>query len=129
VTAPEVRPHTPAQLVRLVAGREISTRIRDKGFLIGSAVLIVLILGMLVFQVAVNSGTDTTRIGVVGGSAAVTDALEAQGQALDTDVRVVGYDEESAARTAVEDGDVDAALLSPSGVQPELLVEQGGGSA
>jgi ABC-2 type transport system permease protein len=129
VTAPEVRPHTPAQLVRLVAGREISTRIRDKGFLIGSAVLIVLILGMLVFQVAVNSGTDTTRIGVVGGSAAVTDALEAQGQAMDTDVRVVGYDEESAARTAVEDGDVDAALLSPSGVQPELLVEQGGGSA
>jgi ABC-2 type transport system permease protein len=129
VTAPEVRPHTPAQLVRLVAGREISTRIRDKGFLIGSAVLIVLILGMLVFQVAVNSGTDTTRIGVVGGGATVTDALEAQGQALDTDVRVVGYDEESAARTAVEDGDVDAALLSPSGVQPELLVEQGGGSA
>jgi len=128
VTAPEVRPHTPAQLVRLVAGREISTRIRDKGFLVGSAVLIVLILGMLVFQVAVNSGSDTTRIGVVGGSATVTDALEAQGQALDTDVRVVGYDEESAARTAVEDGDVDAALLSPSGVQPELLVEQGGGS-
>jgi len=129
VSAPEVRPHTPARLVRLVAGREISTRIRDKGFLIGSAVLIVLILGMLVFQVAVNSGTDTTRIGVVGGSATVTDALEAQGQALDTDVRVVGYDEESAARTAVEDGDVDAALLSPSGAQPELLVEQGGGSA
>ena len=59
MTAPGVRPHTPAQLVRLVAGREISTRIRDKGFLVGSAVLIVLILGMLVFQVAINSGTES----------------------------------------------------------------------
>jgi ABC-2 type transport system permease protein len=130
MTAPahsDVTPHTPAQLVRLVAGREISTRIRDKGFLVGSAVLIVLILGMLGFQVAINSGTDTTRIAVVGGSAAVTEALQAQGDALATDVEVVPYDDEAAARTAVEDGDVDAALLSPAGRQPELLVENDGG--
>jgi ABC-2 type transport system permease protein len=123
----DVTPHTPAQLVRLVAGREISTRIRDKGFLVGSAVLIVLILGMLVFQVAINSGSDTTRIGVVGGSAAVTEALRTQGDALGTEVDVVDYDDEATARTAVEDGDVDAALLSPAGAQPELLVESGGG--
>ncbi len=125
----EIRPHTPAQLVRLVAGREISTRIRDKGFLIGSGVLIVLILGMLVFQVAVNSGGDSTELGVVGGSAAVTDALQAQGRALDTDVSVVDYDDEAAARRGVEDGDVDAALVSPSAAQPELLVEKSGGTA
>ncbi|WP_138733455.1 ABC transporter permease [Modestobacter excelsi] len=129
MTSTEIRPHTPAQLVRLVAGREISTRIRDKGFLIGSGVLIVLILGMLVFQVAVNSGGNATELGVVGGSAAVTDALQAQGKALDTDVSVVDYDDEAAARRAVEDGDVDAALLSPSAAQPELLVEKSGGTA
>jgi ABC-2 type transport system permease protein len=123
----DITPHSPAQLVRLVAGREISTRIRDKGFLVGSAVLIVLILGMLVFQVVINSGTDTTRIAVVGGNAAVTDALQTQGDAMGTTVGVVAYDDERAARTAVEDGDVDAALLSPSGAQPELLVESGGG--
>jgi ABC-2 type transport system permease protein len=125
----DVHPHTPAQLVRLVAGREISTRIRDKGFLIGSAVLIVLILGMLVFQVVINSGTDTTRIGVVGGSAPVTSALRSQGDALGTEVEVDSYDDETAARAAVEDGDVDAALLSPAGGRPELLVEQSGGQA
>jgi ABC-2 type transport system permease protein len=129
VSTSEIRPHTPAQLVRLVAGREISTRIRDKGFLIGSGVLIVLILGMLVFQVAINSGGDSTKLGVVGGSAGVTDALQAQGRALDTDVSDVDYDDEAAARRAVEDGDVDAALLSPSAAQPELLVEKSGGTA
>jgi len=126
---PGATPRTPAQLIRLVAGREISTRIRDKGFLIGSAVLIVLILGMLVFQVAVNSGTDTTRLAVVGGSPALGEALAAQGDAFGTEVTVTGYDDEGAARSAVEDGDVDAALLSPAGVQPELLVESGGGQA
>jgi ABC-2 type transport system permease protein len=125
----DVHPHTPAQLVRLVAGREISTRIRDKGFLIGSAVLIVLILGMLVFQVVINTGTDTTKIGVVGGSAPVTSALRAQGDAFDTEVQVDAYADELAARTAVEDGDVDAVLLSPDGARPELLVENDGGQA
>jgi ABC-2 type transport system permease protein len=66
---------------------------------------------------------------VVGGSAAVTDALQAQGRALDTDVSVVDYDDEAAARRGVEDGDVDAALVSPSAAQPELLVEKSGGTA
>jgi ABC-2 type transport system permease protein len=124
----DIRPHTPAQLVRLVAGREISTRIRDKGFLIGSAVLILLILGMLVFQVVINSGADTTKIGVVGGSAGVTDALRAQGDALGTEVEVVEYADEATARSAVKDGDVDGVLLGPSGERPELLVDSGGSS-
>jgi ABC-2 type transport system permease protein len=130
MTAPahaDVTPHTPAQLVRLVAGREISTRIRDKGFLIGSAVLIVLILGMLVFQIVVNSGSDTTKIAVVGGNAAVTDALRTQGDALGTPVQVEAYDDQAAASKAVRDGDVDGALLSPAGAQPELLVKTDGG--
>jgi ABC-2 type transport system permease protein len=121
-SAPATRPNSSAALVRLVAGREVSTRIRDKGFLIGSAVLILLILGMLVFQVVINSGNNDTRIGVVGGDAAVEQALQAQGGAFGTDVEVVALDDEAAARTAVEEGDVDAALLSPAGVQPQMLV-------
>ncbi|GAB3356867.1 ABC transporter permease [Modestobacter lapidis] len=122
---PATRPNSAAAQVRLVAGREISTRIRDKGFLIGSAVLILLILGMLVFQVVLSSGSDDTRIGVVDGNAAVDQALQAQGEAFGTDVEVVALDDEAAARTAVEAEDVDAALLAPSGAQPELLVMSG----
>ncbi|QXG78024.1 ABC transporter permease [Modestobacter sp. L9-4] len=114
-------------MVRLVAAREVATRIRDKNFLVGSAVLLLLVLGMLVFQVAINSGTDSTSIGVVGGSSQLSTALEGQGDALGTEVEVVDYDDEAAARAAVEQGDVDGALLSPSGAQPELLVESDGG--
>ncbi len=124
-TAGRTSPNSAAAQVRLVAGREISTRIRDKGFLIGSAVLILLILGMLVFQVVINSGSDDTRIGVVGGDQAVEQALQQQGEAFGTDVEVVPLDDEAAARAAVEAEDVDAALLSPAGLQPELLVMSG----
>ena len=130
MTAPahtDVKPNSPARMVRLVAGREVASRIRDKNFLIGSAVLLLIIVGMLAFQVAINSGTDTTRIGVVGGSAEVTAALQTQGEALGTEVEVVDHTDEAAARTAVDEGDVEAALLSPAGAQPELLVESAGG--
>lgn len=124
-SASATRPNSAAAQVRLVAGREISTRIRDKSFLIGSAVLILLILGMLVFQVVVNSGDSAPRIGVVGGDAAVRQALQAQGEGFGTDVEVVAFADEAAARTAVEAEEVDAALLSPAGRQPELLVLSG----
>ena len=123
--AAPTRPNSSAAQVRLVAEREIATRIRDKGFLIGSAVMILLILGMLVFQVVVNSGESMTRVGVVGGDAAVEQALLAQGGAFGTDVEVVPFDDEAAARAAVEAEAVAAALLSPSGMQPELLVLSG----
>ena len=44
-----------ASLIRLVAGREISTRLRDKNFLISTAVLLILIIGVMVFQVILGS--------------------------------------------------------------------------
>jgi ABC-2 type transport system permease protein len=132
MSAPErtthVRPQTSGALVRLVAGREISTRIRDKGFLISSIVLIVLILGAMVFQVVLNSGDSTTRVGLVGGNAGIEQALRDQGTVTGTGVTVVELGDEAAARAAVDGGDVDAALLSPAGVQPELLVRSSAGA-
>jgi len=118
-------PRSPgsAQMVRLVAAREISTRVRDKSFIISSVVIILLILGSIAFQVAINSGGEEARIGVVGERSAVGPALQAQGEALDVDVTVVGLDDAAAARAAVEDGDVDGALLDATGTDPELLVE------
>ena len=118
---PSTAPLSSGQLVRLVAGREISSRIRDKTFIASSVLMIVLILGVLVFQVVVNSGEDTSRIGVVGDPGQVGAALEAQGEALDVDVEVVRFDTEDAARTAVEDEEVDGALVGSSG-DPELVV-------
>ena len=125
-------PRTPgsAELVRLVAGREISTRVRDKTFLISSAVILLLVLGVMVFQAVVASGADKVAIGVVGGDrAALQPALVAQGKQVGADVTVVGLADEAAARAALEAGDVDGALIDGLGATPRLLVQRDAGSS
>ncbi|MGY1984942.1 ABC transporter permease [Blastococcus sp. SYSU DS0669] len=125
MTAPSTLSSTAK--VRLVAARELSTRIRDKSFIISSIVILVAIVGAMAFQVVVSSGGDGTRVGVVGGAPAVTASLEAQGEALDVDVTVVELDDEAAARAAVDAEEVDGALLA--GADPELLVRESAGGA
>jgi ABC-2 type transport system permease protein len=118
-----------AALVRLVAAREIAARVRDKNFIISSIVIIVLLIGTLGLQVALSSGDEEIRVGVVGDVAALEPALEAQGQALDVDVAVRPLDDVAAARTAIENEEVDGVLVAESGQAPELLVpESAGGS-
>jgi ABC-2 type transport system permease protein len=120
----EPRSLSSAALVRLVALREISARIRDKNFIISSVVILVLLVGSLGLQVALSSGGAEARIGVVGDNAGLAQALEAQGDALDVDVTVVDLDDEAAARAAVEAEDVDGVVLTRGGPDAELLVQQ-----
>jgi ABC-2 type transport system permease protein len=120
----EQRPLSSSALVRLVAGREISTRLRDKNFIISSIVIILILIGVMAFQVAVGSGQDEGRLGVVGDASELGPAIQAQGEAVGVDVTIVELDDEAAARAAVEDGDVDGALLGGTGEDPELLVEE-----
>jgi ABC-2 type transport system permease protein len=124
-------PRTPGsgELVRLVAGREVSTRIRDKTFLISSAVILLLVLGVMVFQAVVASGADEVKVGVVGDRAALQPVLERQGKEVGADVTVVGLDDEAAARRALAAGDVDGVLIDSTGGSPRLLVQRDAGSS
>ncbi|MFW3170623.1 ABC transporter permease [Geodermatophilus sp. CPCC 206100] len=117
-------PRTPsaAALVRLVAGREISSRIRDKNFIISSIVIVLLLVGVMAFQVAVNSGGNEGRLGIVGDAGQLGPAIQAQGETVGVDVEIVEYADEAAARAAVEDEEVDGALVEGAGPNPELLV-------
>ncbi len=115
-------PLSSGQMVRLVAAREISTRIRDRTFIASSVLMIVLILGVLVFQVVVNSGDDTQRVGVVGDPGQLGTAIEAQAETLGVGVEVVPFDTGESARAAVETEEVDAVLLDGTGSAPELVV-------
>ena len=58
------RPLGSAAMVRLVAAREISSRLRDKNFIISSVVTVLVLVGLLGFQVAIDSGSDTIRVKV-----------------------------------------------------------------
>lgn len=112
--------------VRLVARREITTRVRDKGFIISSLVIVLLVVGVMIFQLVAGGRTSTTSIGVVGGNPSVETALQQAGEASGTAVTVTELPDEAAARQAVADGDVDGAVLDPTGDSPQLLVESSG---
>lgn len=127
MSAPAPTEPSSAALVRLVAAREVATRIRDKGFIISSVVILLVIVGALLIQVLVGSGDEESRVGLVGGDASLSAALEAQGEALDVEVTVVDLGDEAAARTAVDEEEVDGALVA--GAEPELLVRESAGSA
>jgi ABC-2 type transport system permease protein len=117
-----------AALVRLVAVREASTRLRDKNFIIGSVVIVVLLLGIMGINVATGSGSDEARVGIVGEAGPLESALISQGEALDLDVTVVPLGDDAAARAAVEDEDVDAAVLGARTQEPELLLRGSDGA-
>jgi ABC-2 type transport system permease protein len=116
-----------AALVRLVAGREIATRVRDKSFILSSAFIILLLVGVMAFQVVMSSGANDVRLGVVGDATKLRPALEAQAHAVEVNLTVVPLADAAAARTAVASGDVDGALLGGTGDRPELLVERSAG--
>jgi ABC-2 type transport system permease protein len=116
-----------ATMVRLVAAREISARVRDKNFIISSVVILVVLIGLLGLQVAFSGDSEPTRLGLVGDSAELRPALEAQGQALDVDLEIVELDDAAAGRAALEAGGVDGVLVSEADADPGLLVEQTAG--
>ncbi len=54
------------EMIRLVAGREISVRMRAKSFFIGTAFLMVAILAVgVISRLATGDDPDTIRIGIV----------------------------------------------------------------
>lgn len=87
----------------LVAQREINVRIRTRGFLISLAVSAVLVAG-LAFLPKLFSGPDTYSVGVVGTAP------------QSAELEVTPYPDEAAARQAVLDEKVDAALVGPGKV-------------
>ncbi|GGL36067.1 ABC transporter permease [Planomonospora parontospora] len=91
----------------LVAWREIVTRGRTKGFIAGLVVSAVLV-GAFAFLPKVFDGPDSYTVGVVGSSA-LQPALT--GAAGETEVTTRPFADEAAARQAVLDGDVDAAVV------------------
>jgi ABC-2 type transport system permease protein len=112
------------RLVRLVAGREVSTRVRDKTFIVSSVIILLLVIGAMAFQVVLASSSSNMTVGVVGDQAVLGPVLRQEAKAIGAEVTVVGLADEAAARRAVKNGDVDGALLDATGSTPRLLVNR-----
>ncbi|MGI5492011.1 ABC transporter permease [Microtetraspora malaysiensis] len=86
----------------LVARREIQTQVRSKAFVIG-LVITALLIGAVAFAPKILGGSDSFKVGVVASQ-----RLQVWG---DAKVEWKDYADEGAAKRAVLDGDVDAALV------------------
>lgn len=101
--------------VRIVAGREIAERARDKSFAFSTAVTLVILLALVIVPRVTGIGDDSpSKVAVAGPLAeALAAALEAQeGSADAVDISVLPSAE--AAEHAVLDGDVEAAIVGDS---------------
>ena len=102
----------PKGMVWLVVRREITTRIRERSFLISTLITLLLIAGVVVVPTLFNRGGDEVTVGLVGGAGTVEPALQQAAPAAGVTLTVRRYGDEAAARTAIEDGEADAVFLS-----------------
>lgn len=108
----------------VVATREIVVRALNKGFLIGLAVTIAMIGGLVVFTSYMESRTQSFDVAVIAGDESAATALESaadgRGAAARSDDRteltVVRVADVAAAEAALEDESADAWLSSGNGV-------------
>ncbi len=85
----------PAAVVRLVARREIAAKLRDKGFLLSTAFILVAVLASALLPVLLTDDSPTYDVGVVGVDAELEAAVQAQAEA---------------AGAAVESEEIEAAI-------------------
>lgn len=98
-----------AAAIRLIAGRELATRLRSKAFTVLTSVVLVIIVGMvLAFYFLAGSGFGVTKVGVLSSDTAVAAQVEAAATSVGQQVSVEKYADAAAGREAVADGDIDA---------------------
>jgi ABC-2 type transport system permease protein len=100
--------------VALVAAREITEGKRSKGFWIMLGISVVAVAAILIIaDLAGGNSTATVEVAVVGEWSAAETASSADiGSAIGVDIDVIPVDDDAAARTAVDDGDADLAVLA-----------------
>lgn len=97
--------------VLMVGWRELALQLRSKGFLIGAVALAVIVIAAVVVPTII--GRDTTyQVGLVGQQSQVlADPIEALATGSGWKVHISSLPDESAARVALSDGDLDAVVV------------------
>ena len=104
---------TPARtdrgMWRVVAARDFSVRLRDKGFVISTAITVT-VLTVFILVRAFASGGDAFALGVVS-ERSLADTAARVGERAGVEVEVTSIADEASAERALRDGRVDAVLV------------------
>lgn len=97
------------QAVSLVAGREVTTKLRSKAFIITTASTVLLLVGFALVMKLISGGSDAT-IGVTQQTGALAQPVEAAARAIGEDVDTKTVSEQDG-RAQVADESLDALLV------------------
>jgi ABC-2 type transport system permease protein len=109
------------EAVRLVASREVITKMRSKAFIITTVATLVLLVGFAVVMKFANGGSDAT-VGVTQETTALAGPLRATAGQIGESVDTKTVDEK-AGRAQVADGSLDALLIG-DGTSIKVVVEK-----
>ncbi len=99
--------------IYLTGRREVLERLRSRAFVISTLVQLAIVIAIVIIA-AVTGGDETDKfdVGYVGAeSRAVVDSAERQAADFDAEITPREYSGEAEARTAVDDEDLDAAVV------------------
>ncbi|AVL99702.1 ABC transporter permease [Gordonia iterans] len=114
--------------IMIIAGREISTRAKERSFVISTVLMVAaIVVGAVVWSFFAGRES-SDRIGVVGGDSALTQTLTRSGEIADSRVTVETVPDATAARQKVDDDDLDAVVLVGPDHRYTILSESGTGS-
>jgi ABC-2 type transport system permease protein len=113
----------PWQEIRLVAGREIGTRLRSKAYRISTIVVLLLIIALAVVMKFIGGNTSVTTIGYTAPNAQLAASVQAGAKALGANVATTPVPDETAGQAKVGDGSLDA-LLTGDGKAVRVVVKK-----
>jgi len=113
----------PSRAIALVARREFLTQVRKKSFVVSNVIVLIAIVGGIV-AASIFGGDDENRakIGLVGDQS-LSAALIATGDAAGNPVEVTEIPDEQTARSQVESGDLDVAVIPGDGGSVTAITE------
>ena len=98
--------------VSLIAKREFTVQVMKKSFVISNVIILAVIVGgIIAFSIFSGSGDEERDVIGVAGDQSIAAALEATGDAVGSPVEVRDVADAAAARSGVESGDLDVALV------------------
>jgi ABC-2 type transport system permease protein len=115
---------TATAAVRLVAARELTTRLRSKAYRITTVVLVLLVVALAVVMQLVSSVGGEQHLGYASGARPVAARVASAATALGLDVRTERVADARAGRAMVADGRLDVLVRGTRGPRLSVVVDE-----
>ncbi|HEX3648022.1 MAG TPA: ABC transporter permease [Pseudonocardiaceae bacterium] len=109
--------------IRLVAGRELSTRLRSKAFRIVTLVMVIIVVALCIVLKLISGGSTGATVGYTPGDQAAATALPAIARGVGQTVHVKAVPDQATGQAQVRSGDLDA-LLTGSPTHLTVVVQK-----